>query len=72
MSIERQLLATIRALPPERQKEVLDFAKFLTRRYSPLEQVLIDIRRRAEDIDQAELDALVEEAGQDFADQRLP
>lgn len=69
MSLEKQLLTTIRTLPPERQQEVLDFAEFLTRRYlPPLEQILADIRQRAEGIDPEELDELVEEARQDFFD----
>jgi|CXWJ01.1.fsa_nt_gi hypothetical protein len=73
MSLEQQLLTTIRNLPPEGQQEVLDFAEFLTqKRLSPLEQILADIRQRAAEVDPEELDSLIEEARQDFYDHRQP
>jgi len=68
ITLEKQLLSTVRALPPEQQREVLDFAEFLTRRHlPPLEQILADIRQRAEGLEQEDLDALIEEARQEFA-----
>lgn len=35
MSVEEQVIATLRMLPPERQAEVLDFAEFLKQRGLP-------------------------------------
>jgi hypothetical protein len=35
MSVEEQVIATLRTLPPERQAEVLDFAEFLKQRNPP-------------------------------------
>ncbi len=35
MDIEAQLLETIRALPPERQAEVIDFVEFIKQRSAP-------------------------------------
>ena len=68
MTLEDQLLVTIRVLPPERQREVLDFAEFLTRKHiSPLETVLDEIRDKARDVDEAELQTLVDEARQDYS-----
>lgn len=29
MNVEEQIIATVRALPPESQREILDFAQFL-------------------------------------------
>lgn len=37
MNVEPELLMTLRALPPEKQSEVLDFARFIQQR-TPLEQ----------------------------------
>jgi hypothetical protein len=60
MSIEQQVIEKLRELPPEKQKEVLDFAAFLTREESPrklrsleglLEDLNLDITE--EDIAQA-------------------
>ena len=48
MTLEDQLPVTIRVLPPERQREVLGFAEFSTRKHiSPLETVLDEIRDKA-------------------------
>ncbi len=68
MTLEDQLLVTIRVLPPERQREVLDFAEFLTRKHiSPLETVLDEIRDKARDVDEAELQTLIDEARHDYS-----
>ena len=60
MSIEQQVIEKLRELPPEKQKEVLDFASSLTKEESPrklrsleglLEDLNLDITE--EDIAQA-------------------
>ena len=38
MTIEEQILETLRALPPEQQAEVLDFAELLRLRVTPVPQ----------------------------------
>jgi len=50
MSLEDQLPVTIRVLPPERQREVLD-----------------EIRDKARDVDEADLQTLIDEARQDYS-----
>lgn len=71
MTLENQLLTTIRELPPELQQEVLDFAEFLMhRRPRVLERVLYEVRERTNDIEPDELDGLIEEARQAFAASR--
>ena len=68
MSLEDQLPVTIRVLPPERQRDVLGFAEFSTRKHiSPLETVLDEIRDKARDVDEAELQTLIDEARQDYS-----
>lgn len=67
MTLEEQLLIVWRALPPEKQREVLDFVEFLAARHSPpLVDVLAGIRRRAAAFDEAELESLVDEAREAF------
>ncbi len=39
MNLEAQLLEGIRALPPEKQVEVLDFVEFIRQRSKPLAQM---------------------------------
>ena len=68
MTLEDQLLVTIGVVPPERQREVLDFAEFSTRKHiPPLQAVLDQIRDKARDVDEAELQTLIDEARQDYS-----
>jgi hypothetical protein len=67
MAVEEIVLEKFRHLPPEQQQEVLDFVEFLEFKHGvTLEDTLAQIRERSGSITSEELDALVEEARQDF------
>lgn len=70
MSLEKQLISTLRTLSPEKQRSVLDFAEYLANKHlPPLDETLEEIRRRAESLDPDEFDSLVEEARIEFFQQ---
>ncbi len=48
MNIEQAVIETLRKLPPEKQREVLDFSRFLAER-TPNEPDRVTSREKAED-----------------------
>jgi len=67
MLIEETVLKKLRKLPPEKQQEALDFVEFLEYKQElSLETVVARIRERAGEYNIEEMDALIEEARNDF------
>lgn len=67
MLIEETVLEKLRKLPPEKQQEALDFVEFLEYKQElSLETVVARIRERAGEYNIEEMDALIEEARNDF------
>lgn len=67
MPLEDLVIEKVRRLSPDQQEEVLRFVEYLEFKQHPaLERVIAEIRQRADSLELAEMQSLVEEAREEY------